>query len=316
MPSLHQLLDELKRSVSAHDRMRWRYLAEVRRVTGRNVISYYSGWLQKGAVAGVGINDDDQNGFMSVIHGMDRTLGLDLLLHTTGGGTAATESLVDYLRAMFGSDIRAVVPQFALSGGTMMACAAKSIVMGKHSSLGPIDPQFYGIPAHGVVEEFQRAREEMEKNPAAMAVWQPILAKYNPTWIGECEKAMAWAEEMTREWLQTGMFAGEDDAAGRIETVIEELTDHGRTKSHDRHLSAKRCRDLGLRVESLEEDDDLQEAVLSFHHSCMLTFSTTTAFKIIENHEGISFVRASATPPAGRPTASRSPEALLPLPAH
>lgn len=316
MPNLHELLDELRRSVGAPDRLRRRYLAEVHEITGRNVIAYYSGWLQKGAVADVGINDDDKNGFMSVIHGMDRTLGLDLLLHTTGGGTAATESLVDYLRAMFGSDIRAVVPQFALSGGTMMACAAKSIVMGKHSSLGPIDPQFHGIPAHGVVEEFQRARDEIERNPVAMALWQPILSKYDPTWIGECEKAMAWAEEMTREWLRTGMFAGEDDAAGRIERVIEELTDHGRTKSHDRHLSAARCRKIGLKIESLEEDDDLQEAVLSFHHSSMLTFSNTTAFKIIENHEGISFVRAGATPPAGHPTASRSPEAPLLLPAH
>lgn len=315
MPNLHQLVDELRRSVSAQDRIRQRYLAEVRRVTGRNVIAYYSGWIQKGGVAGVEINDDDKNGFMSVIHGMDRALGLDLILHTTGGGTAATESLVDYLRAMFGSDIRVVVPQFALSGGTMIACAAKSIVMGKHSSLGPIDPQFYGIPAHGVVEEFRTAREEIGRNPAAVAVWQPILSKYNPTWIGECEKAMAWAEEMTREWLRNGMFAGEDDADERTEKVIGELTDHGRTKSHDRHLSGNRCRDIGLRVESLEDDDFLQEAVLSFHHSAMLTFSTTTAFKIIENHEGIAFVRASAGAPAGRPMAGRQPPAFPPLPA-
>lgn len=315
MPNLHQLLDELRRSVSAQDRIRQRYLAEVREITGRNVIAYYSGWIQKGAIAGVEINDDDKNGFMSVIHGMDRTLGLDLILHTTGGGTAATESLVDYLRAMFGADIRVVVPQFALSGGTMIACAAKSIVMGKHSSLGPIDPQFYGIPAHGVVEEFQTAKEEIGRNPAAMAVWQPILAKYNPTWIGECEKAMAWAEEMSREWLRSGMFAGEADADERTERVIEELTDHGRTKSHDRHLSANRCRDLGLRVDGLEDDDHLQEAVLSFHHSAMLTFSTTTAFKIIENHEGIAFVRASVAASAGHPMAGQPPPAFPPRPA-
>lgn len=315
MPNWKRLLDELKRSVNAQDRMRRRYLSRVRKITDRNVIAYYAGWLQKGAVAGVEINDDDKNGFMSVIHGMERTHGLDLILHTPGGGTAATESLVDYLRAMFGSDIRAIVPQFALSGGTMIACAAKSIVMGKHSSLGPIDPQFGGISAHGVVEEFQTAREDIERNPAAMALWQPILSKYHPTWIGDCEKAMAWAEEMTREWLRTGMFSGEADATEPIEKVIKELTDHGRTKSHDRHLSAARCRDIGLKIESLESNGALQEAVLSFHHSSMLTFSTTPAFKIIENHKGVAFVKEATAPQAGLPMMSHSPKAPPSLPA-
>ena len=302
MPNWNQLLDELKRSPSAQDVLRRRHLEEVHRVTGRNVIAYYSGWLQKGAVPGVEINDDDKNGFMSVIHEMDRSLGLDLLLHTPGGETAATESLVDYLRAMFDDDIRSIVPQLAMSGGTMIACAAKSILMGKHSSLGPIDPQFRGIPAHGLVEEFQRAVREVRGDRATIAIWQPILAKYNPTWIGECEKAMDWSKEMTTEWLRSGMFRDDADADERIRKIIEELTDHALTKSHARHLSADRCREMGLKVENLENHDDLQESSLSFHHSCMLTFGTTGAIKIIENHKGVAFVRAApASAPAGHP---------------
>lgn len=291
--------------------MRRRYLAEVRKITGRNVIAYYSGWLQKGAAPYLGIHDDDKNGFMSVIHGLDRTLGLDLLLHTPGGETAATESLVDYLRAMFGPDIRAIVPQIALSGGTMMACAAKEILMGKHSSLGPIDPQFGGIPAHGLMEEFRRVMREVRDDPAAIAVWQPILSRYHPTLLGECEKAMAWSKEMTGDWLRSGMFRDDPDGETRIEKIIGELSDHALTKSHSRHLSADRCREIGLRIESLEEDDDLQEAVLSFHHSCLLTFSMTPATKIIENHEGIAFVKASTTPPAGLPRSGPRPEVPL-----
>ena len=64
---------------------------------------------------------------MTVIHELDRSLGLDLLLDTPGGETAATESLVDYLRSMFGSNMRAIVPQLAMSGGTMIACACNEI---------------------------------------------------------------------------------------------------------------------------------------------------------------------------------------------
>ena len=77
---------------------------------------------------------------MSVIHGLDKSKGLDLFLHTPGGDVGATESLIDYLHDSFGGDIRAIIPQIAMSGGTMIACSCKEIIMGKQSSLGPIDP--------------------------------------------------------------------------------------------------------------------------------------------------------------------------------
>jgi ClpP class serine protease len=102
---------------------------------------------------------------------------------------------------VFGGNIRAIIPQMALSAGTMIACACKEIIMGKHSSLGPIDPQLRGLPAHGVVEEFLRAHTEIKSDPSKAAVWQPIIAKYNPTLIGECEKSIDWSNEMVKEWL-------------------------------------------------------------------------------------------------------------------
>jgi ClpP class serine protease len=57
------------------------------------VIVYYSGWLQKPGMPGSQVNDADKNGFMTVIHQLDRSKELDLILHTSGGETAATESL-------------------------------------------------------------------------------------------------------------------------------------------------------------------------------------------------------------------------------
>ena len=293
MPNWNQLLDEINAAVGIHDIIRRRYLKEVFEITGRNVIIYYAGWFQKGSIAGIEINDEDKNGFMSVIHQLDRNLGLDLILHTPGGDMAATESLVDYLRSMFGTDIRAIVPQLAMSGGTMIACACKEILMGKQSSLGPVDPHYGGIPAHGVVEEFKRAKEEIREDPSSVAVWQPIIAKYNPTIIGECEKAIDWSNEMTGEWLQTGMFAAEQNPNDKINNILKELGDHALTKSHARHLSIERCREMGLKVSALEEDDKLQDAVLSLHHACMLTFSATSALKIVENHLGIAFIKVT-----------------------
>ena len=135
MPTWHDFLHDIQAGGGVQDRLRRDCLRQLHELTGRNVIVYYSDWLQSPNNAGSGIDDSDKSAFMTVVHGLDRTKGLDLLLHTPGGEMAATESLVEYLRAMFGTDIRAVVPQIAMSAGTMIACACREILMGKHSNL-------------------------------------------------------------------------------------------------------------------------------------------------------------------------------------
>lgn len=293
MPDSSQLLNEINAPGSTHDVVRRRYLKELHEQTCRNVIIYYSGWLQKSNLNGTAINDLDKNGFMTVLHQLDRSKGLDLVLHTPGGETGATESLVDYLRAECGTDIRAFVPQLAMSAGTMIACACKEIFMGKYSSLGPIDPQLNGKPAHGVLEEFQRAYDEIRQNQAKILVWQPILTKYQPAFIAQCEKAIEWTKEMVTEWLRTGMFEHleEGAAAKKSEEIVGKLTDFALLKSHERHLSFERCKDMGLEIRGLEEDLDLQDAVLSVHHACLHTLGATQALKIIENHDGKAYIQ-------------------------
>lgn len=291
MPSWHEILEEIKVKGSTHDIIRRSYLKKLQRLTRRNVIIYYSGWLQKPGIQGIHVNDADKNGLMTVIHKLDRSKGLDLIIHTPGGETAATESIVDYLYSMFGTDIRAIVPQLAMSAGTMIACACKEIIMGKQSSLGPIDPQFGNLPAHGVVEEFKRAHREIQTDPTKIPLWQPIIAKYHPTLIGECEKAIQWSNEMVKDWLIRGMLSGATGAAEKADEILKELSDHALTMSHARHLSAAKCREIGLTVSMMEDDQRLQDAILSVHHACVHTLSSTQAFKIIENHNGVAFIQ-------------------------
>lgn len=293
MANWAEILNEINKSGSTHDVIRREYIKKLYDLTGRNVILYYSGWLQKPNMPGTELNDSDKNGFMNCIHNLDKNKGLDLILHTPGGETAATESLVDYLRSIFGTNIRAIIPQLAMSAGTMIACACKQIVMGKHSSLGPIDPQFQGIPAHGVVEEFTRAYQEIKADPAKMAVWQPIINKYPPAFIGECEKAIQWSSEMVKEWLLTGMLHGQENAEKTADGILVELSNHALTKSHARHLSYTKCKQMGLDVLVMEDEPALQDAVLSVHHACIHTLSSTPAYKLIENHEGIAFIQIS-----------------------
>jgi ATP-dependent protease ClpP protease subunit len=291
MPNWNEILDEIQKEGSTYDIVRRKYLRNLQNVTGRNVIVYYSGWLQKLGITGAGINDFDKIGLMSTINKLDRSKGLDLVLHTPGGEMAATESIVDYLRKMFGINIRAIIPQIAMSSGTMIACSCKSILMGKQSSLGPIDPQFKGLPAHGVIEEFDKACEECKADPTKIPLWQPIIAKYSPTLIGECKKAIDWSVEVVKEWLITGMLKDKKNSKEIASHIIKELGDHALTKSHERHLSASRCKEIGLEIEFMEENQELQDAILSLHHSVIHTLSATAAFKIIENHNGMAFIQ-------------------------
>lgn len=290
MPGWNGIAAEIGAIGANYEVVRRKYLAELAEYTGRNVIIYYSAWLQKahltphvgGAFA---LSDVDKSAFMAVIHEMDRSKGLDLVLHTPGGDAAATESLVHYLHEMFGHNIRAIVPQLALSAGTMIACACNEIIMGAHSSLGPIDPQLNGVPAHGVVEEFQRAREEIAKSGSAIPLWQPIIAKYNPTFIGECEKALKWSREIVEQWLMTGMFAGRDDPATLATQVVQALGDHEEQRSHARHISLRKAQDIGLNANPLEADKTLQDLVLSIHHAVLQAFyMSAPMIKIVENH--------------------------------
>ena len=101
MPNWNEILDELKSAGSTYDIIRRKYLQELHKVTRRNTIIYYSGWLQKPNTLGIGINDQDKVGFMTTVNQLDPSKGLDLILHTPGGETAATESIVDYLHKIY-----------------------------------------------------------------------------------------------------------------------------------------------------------------------------------------------------------------------
>lgn len=302
MPNWSEVLREIQETQkkfpkqNPFDTVRRKYLKSVSTITGRNVIAYYSGWLQKPKAPDTAVNDKDKSGFMLTIHKMVKSKGLDLILHTPGGDLAATESLVDYLYSIYGHDIRVIVPQISMSAGTMIALSAKEIILGKHSNLGPIDPQMGGLACQAVLHEFEEAKRDIKRNPQAAALWQAIIGKYHPTFLGACKQAIDWSENMVSEWLKENMCSSQPE---KVEDIMKMFADHKKQKSHARHISKKECEDVGLNITSLEDDNKLQDAVLTTHHVFMHTFSNTNAVKIIENHNGIAYVELSvpAMPP-------------------
>ena len=232
------------------------------------------------------------NGFMATINRMDRAKGLDLLLHTPGGEINATEGIVNYLRHAFDGNMRAFIPQMSMSAGTMVALACNEIFMGTHSSIGPIDPQVNGAPAHGIREEFEKAAQAFKDNPSAAQVWIPILQKYTPTLLGECENAIKMAEKIVGDWLETGMLKGDKDLDKKRKKILDEFGSHQKSLNHGRHFNYEKVKEAGVNVTLLEDDKPLQDAVLSVHHTFIVTFSMSRALKIVQNHLGAAFIQA------------------------
>lgn len=71
MAGWDEILKELNETMSQTDFVRRKYLKRLAEYTGRNVIAYYSGFLNKANNPNIEINDLDMTGFMNALHGMD-----------------------------------------------------------------------------------------------------------------------------------------------------------------------------------------------------------------------------------------------------
>lgn len=291
MAGWDDVLKELNSTPSQADYVCRKYLKELSDYTHRNTIAYYSAFLSKPSANNVDINDLDMTGFMNALKGMDCSKGLDLILHTPGGNPAAAEAIVSYLRSKFNFNIRVIVPQLAMSAGTMVACAAKEIIMGKQSSLGPIDPQFSGIPAYNIKMEFEEAQKDLANNPKNEQYWKIKLQQYPAAFLKTAIDAIALSSELVEEWLGSCMFNKDNPEEKRIiDNIVHKLNEHDASKNHGRHFNIDFCKSIGLKIRPMEEDNILQDKILSVHHAFMLSISGPKVVKIIESQDGKAVV--------------------------
>lgn len=280
------LIDEHRRALQAIAKLR----------AGRNVIFYASAFLQKPFLPAnwLQITHEDINGFMSVMFGMDWKKGLTLLLHTSGGITNATETIVAYLASKF-TDIEVIVPTFAMSAGTMISLSADRIIMGRQSQLGPIDPQMpvFGqfVSARAVVDQFDRAKAEILQNVLAAHAWAPILQSIGPALLQEAQNALAYGESMVARWLELRMFKGLVNAAEQAESTAAHFNDASKHKSHGRRIDREEARSHKVIVEDLEDSQSLQEAVLTAYHCMTILFEKGPAAKVLMSDAGRSWIK-------------------------
>lgn len=276
---------------------------------GAVVICYASAFLQQPGVHpwGTSITGEDMNGFMNALYKAPTDRGLVLILHTPGGSPNAVESIVEYLHAKF-DRIEVIVPYLAMSAGAMISLASDRLVLGRQSQLGPIDPQFNAgdkaYSARAIQEGFVQAGEQIEKNIKLAHLWAPILQNMGPSLIIEAEKALSYSKDLVTRWLEERMFCDIDDEKERRKKVeriaayfnAEKVKGQEQIHVHGQRIGAGEIQQLGIKLKWLEEDQELQEAVLTAYHVVTLFFETQNSVKLIATNSGRSWIKMFQPP--------------------
>lgn len=104
------------------------------------------------------IDVDDSESLLRDIRATPSGIPIDVVLHTPGGLVLAATQIASAL-ADHDAPVRAIVPHYAMSGGTLVALAANEIEVDPHAALGPVDPQVGEYPAASIVAAAQETKD-------------------------------------------------------------------------------------------------------------------------------------------------------------
>jgi ClpP class serine protease len=168
----------------------------------------------------------DAEQLIRAIQQTDPNQAIDLVLHTPGGLVLPSVQIARAI-ARHEGPVRAVVPHYAMSGGTLIALAADEIVMSEHAVLGPVDPQIGNFPAASLLRVLKRKSWDHIDDQTI------ILAD-------QAEMAQTQVRETVIELLDNRL---EPQARDQLATALSE----GRW-THDYGISAAEARELGFPV--------------------------------------------------------------------
>jgi len=170
------------------------------------------------------IDIDDAESVLRAIADTADDQPIEIILHTPGGMVIAARQIASAL-ADHPAHVTAVVPHYAMSGGTMISLACDEIVIEDHAALGPVDPQLGQYPAASLVE--------VSKLPGQHDDQTLLMAD-----VGR--KAIYQTEDFTRRMLERHMTPAQArDVAHLLATGVF---------THDHPLQARELIELGLPV--------------------------------------------------------------------
>ena len=122
------------------------------------------------------IDIDDAESVLRAINETPAGQPIEIILHTPGGMVVAARQIASALADHDGR-VTAVVPHYAMSGGTLIALAADEVVLDAHAALGPVDPQLGRYPAASLVEVARRPGEHEDETLIMADMGRKALAQ-------------------------------------------------------------------------------------------------------------------------------------------
>lgn len=205
---------------------------------------------------------------------------ISVLLRTGGGSAETTERMVQVLRKHY-DQVNFVVPDIAMSAGTILCMSGDRIYMDYASTLGPIDPQVPTpdtgdyVPALGYLDKVREITQKGQLAPADVVMLKSLdLAK-----LALFEQARDLSVDLLKKWLVEYKFKNwsqhrttnigapvtEHEKAERAEQIARDLADHKRWRSHGRSLDVSKLTELRIEIDDYSDDIELRESIRSYN---------------------------------------------------
>lgn len=205
---------------------------------------------------------------------------ISVVLRTGGGSAETTERMVSVLRNHY-DFVNFIVPDVAMSAGTIFCMSGDKIYMDYASSLGPIDPQVPTpdtgdyVPALGYLDKVQEIASKGNLQPADVILLKSLdLAK-----LALFEQARDLSIDLLKKWLveykfknwsehrttSVGTPVTDQEKSTRAEQIARDLANHKKWRSHGRNLDVTKLQALRIEIDDYSDDNDLRVAIRGYN---------------------------------------------------
>lgn len=233
-------------------------------------------------------------------------VALAIVLNTPGGEVEAVEKMVEMVRHFY-KEVFFIIPNMAMSAGTIFCMSGDKIYMDYSSSLGPIDPQVQSkegkwVPALGYLDKFN---EFIEKSAKGTLTGVEFAAAQNQDLaeLRRYEQARDLSVSLLKDWLikykfrtwthhrtdqaRKGQSVTDEEKEQRANQIANDLGDNKRWHSHSRMIGINILRDeLRLEIEDYGNDNDLRTAINSYH-DLLVDYMTRQKWSLFMHGKGV-----------------------------
>lgn len=218
-------------------------LRAIEEAFGATPLIYATGERQPRKLLGAQIGADVLPVFREHLEAIGDVEALALVLHTSGGALDVPWPLVNMLRhhASASKKLHVVVPEHALSAGTLVALGADTVHMLPHAFLSPVDPRgtwrqgqeaarSYSVEDVMGYVDFVTDRVGVRDQEALVQALAPLTKEVDATILGSIHRTRSLIDRLSRSLLQLHMR--QISQRNRIDQVVDFLTHELFTHQH------------------------------------------------------------------------------------